>query len=225
MKSITVPSYGRSCTVDYNCSSSNVDGSGQPSSETWRQEESTGSAKQRAEVRYGSERDRVWDEVEYLLGSLSKLKAQLTDGTDWDPDEVKWINERYRLCRKQALDYILCLNLSDVLETVSFPGKHLSYLEVAKRVIVDCTEWELASAIRQIGLNPHQRVYYKASTDLVSVERAEEVLLEMLSGADYILASSFLTELAIPAKSATYTVLKKELVSRGWRWKSKKLAR
>lgn len=145
----------------------------------------------------------------------------LTDGTDWDPDEVKWINERYRLCKRQALDYIMCENVSEVLRTVSFPGEHITYLEVAKRVIVDCTEWELREAIREIGLEPNQRVYYKARTDLVSVERAEEILLGMLADSNYVLAGDFTKELAIPVKSATYTALKKELVGRGWVWKTK----
>ncbi len=149
----------------------------------------------------------------------------LTNGTDWDPDEIKWINERYRLCRRQALDYVLCLNIATVLETVSFPGEHLSYLDVAKRIITDCTEWELAQAIRQIGLNPHQRVYYKVQADLVSVERAEEILLGMLADCNYVLAKEFLGKLGIPAKSATYTELKRELASRGWQWKSKKVSR
>lgn len=149
----------------------------------------------------------------------------LTNGTDWDPDEVKWINERYRLCRRQALDYILCLNLVEVLDTVSFPGEHLTYLEVAKRVIVDCTEWELREAIRGIGLNPNHRVYYKARTDVVSVERAERILLGMLADGNYVLASEFTKGLKLPAKSATYTALKKELVERGWKWGSKKVNR
>ena len=149
----------------------------------------------------------------------------LTNGTDWDPDEVKWINERYRLCKRQALDYILCENVSEVLSTVSFPGEHITYLEVAKRVIVDCTEWELREAIRSIGLNPNQRVYYKVQTDLVSVERAEEILLGMLVDGDYVLAGGFMKELGLPAKSATYTGLKKELIGRGWKWGVKKVKR
>jgi hypothetical protein len=158
-----------------------------------------------------------------LLGSLSRTKALLTDGTDWDQDEINWINERYRLCRNQALDYILCLNLSRVLETVSFPGEHLSYLEVTKRVIIGCTERELAQALREMGINPCQRVYYRASADLVSVEQAEKVLLGLLKICDYVLVSEFLRELAVPAKSATYAALKKELGSKGWIWKSKKV--
>jgi hypothetical protein len=149
----------------------------------------------------------------------------LTDGTDWDPDEVKWINERYRLCRRQALDYILCLNVSEVLRTVSFPGEHLTYLEVAKRVIIDCTEWELREAIREIGLNPNQRAYYKVRADVVSVERAEGILIEMLADGNYVLAGEFLNALELSAKSATYTALKRELVEKGWKWKSKKVDR
>jgi hypothetical protein len=221
MKNSTSTAHGRSCNVNYSHSSGHVNGSGKSSSETWRQEKSTGSAEQCAEICDGSERDRIWHEVDYLLGSLVRIKAMLTNGTDWDPDEVKWINERYRLCKRQALDHILCLNLSVVLETVSFPGEHLSYLEVAKRTIVDCTEWELAHAIREMGLNPCQRVYYKASTDLVSVEYAEELLLGLLKDSDYVLAGDFTKELAIPVKSATYTALKKKLVERGWVWKTK----
>ena len=108
-----------------------------------------------------------------------------------------------------------------VLETVSFPGEHLTYLEVAKRVVVGCTGRELANAIREIGLNPCERVYYKARTDLVTVERAEEILLGMLADGEYLLAGDFTKELAIPAKSATYTALKKELVARGWVWRTK----
>ena len=223
MKSIITNNHGRSCNVDYSHSGSHVNGSGEPGFPAREQEASTGSSKQCEEICGGSRRDRLWDEIEYLLGSLGRIRAMLTNGTDWDPDEVKWINERYRLCKRQALDYILCLNLVTVLETVSFPGEHITYLEVAKRVIIDCTEWELREAIRNIGLNPNQRVYYKVQTDLVSVERAEEILLGMLADGEYLLAGDFTKELAIPVKSATYTALKKELVARGWKWKSKKV--
>lgn len=223
MKSIITNTHGRSCNVDYSRTSSAVDGAGQSSSETGQQEASAGSSGSGSDLRQRSQRDRIWNEIEYLLGSLSKTKALLSDGTDWDPDEIKWIKERYRLSKRQALNYVLCLNISEVLDTVSFPGEHLSYLEVAKRVIIGCTVWELAEAIREMGLNPCQRVYYKAQTDLVSVERAEEILLGMLSDGDYVLAGDFTKELAIPVKSATYTALKKELVSRGWKWKNKKV--
>lgn len=149
----------------------------------------------------------------------------LMNGTDWDPDEVKWINERYRLCKRQALDYILCENVSEVLSTVSFPGEHITYLEVAKRVIIDCTEWELREAIRSIGLNPNQRVYYKARTDVVSVEQAESVLLRVIADGDFVLAGEFPGKLELSAKSSTYRALKTELVSRGWKWGSKKVKR
>jgi hypothetical protein len=223
MKSITPTTHGRSCLVDYDYSSGNVDGSSQSGIQAWEQEASVGSFGSSSELRQRSQRDRVWKEVEYLLDSLGCIKAKLTDGTDWDPDEVKWINERYRLCKRQALDYVLCLNIATVLETVSFPGEHLSYLDVAKRVIADCTEWELANAIREIGLNPCERVYYKASTDLVSVERAEELLLGMLADGEYILASDFVKALELPVKSATYTALKKELGNKGWVWRNKKV--
>jgi hypothetical protein len=155
--------------------------------------------------------------------SLPRIEALLTNGTDWDPDEVKWINERYRLCWKQALDYILRFNVSRALETVSFPGEHLSYLEVVKRVIIDCTEWELAQVLREIGLNPRHQVYYKAKIDEISIEKAEEILLEMLNGSAYVVANEFLNKLGLPAKSATYTTLKKELTGKGWTWKSKKV--
>jgi len=221
MKSITPTTHGRSCLVDYDYPSGDVDGSGQSGVQAREQEAGAGSSGSSSELRQRSQRDRVWEEVEYLLGSLDRIKAKLTDGTDWDPDEVKWINERYRLCRRQALDYVLCLNISTVLKTVSFPGEHLSYLEVAKRVIADCTEWELAGAIREIGLNPCERVYYKASTDLVSVERAEELLLSMIADGEYVLAGDFVKALELPVKSATYTTLKKELTSKGWKWKTK----
>ncbi len=225
MKSIITNTHGRSCLVDNDYSSGNVDGSSQSGIQAWEQEAGAGSFGSSSELRQRSQRDRVWKEVEYLLGSLSGIKAQLTNGTDWDPDEVKWINERYRLCKRQALDYVLCLNIATVLETVSFPGEHLSYLDVAKRVIADCTEWELANAIREIGLNPCERVYYKVQANLVSVEYAEELLLGMLADGEYILASDFVRALELPVKSATYTALKKELTSKGWKWKSKKVDR
>ena len=223
MKSIITNTHGRSCLVDNDRSSSDVNGSGQPGVQAWGQEASDGSSGSSSELRQRSQRDRVWKEVEYLLGSLDRIKAQLTDGTDWERGEIDWINERYRICRQRALDYVLCLNISEVLCVVSFPGEHLTYLEVAGRVVVDCTSRELADAIRQIGLNPHERVYYKASTDLVSVERAEELLLGMLVDGNYVLVGGFLEKLGVPAKSATYTALKKELVGRGWKWKSKKV--
>jgi len=223
MKNLTSTAHGRSSAVDHYRTSCTFDGGSKPGVQAREQEASAGSSGPSSELRQRSQGDRVWEEVEYLLGSLERTKALLTNGTDWDPDEVKWINERYRLCKRQALDYVLCLNIATVLETVSFPGEHLTYLEVAKRVIADCTEWELAEAIRQIGLKPCERVYYKARTDLVSVERAERILLEMLSDNSYILAGDFVKALGVTAKSATYTTLKKELASKGWKWKSKKV--
>jgi len=223
MKSIITNTHGRSSTVDHHRTSCTLDGGSKSGIQAWEQEAGAGSFGSSSELRQRSQRDRVWKEVEYLLDSLGCIKAKLTDGTDWDPDEVKWINERYRLCKRQALDYVLCLNIVTVLETVSFPGEHLSYLDVAKRVIADCTEWELANAIREIGLNPCERVYYKVQANLVSVEYAEELLLGMLADGEYILASDFVRALELPVKSATYTALKKELGNKGWVWKSKKI--
>jgi hypothetical protein len=223
MKSITVPSDGRSCTVDYNRSSSNVDGSGPPSSQAWRQEESTGSAEQRTEICNGSERDRVWDEVEYLLGSLERTKAMLTDGTDWDPNEVKWINERYRLCKNQALNYVLCLNLSEVIQTVSFPGEQLSYLQIAERVVTGCNSGELEKAIREIGINPYDRVYFKVEAECPPLEQLEQLLLTMIGDGEYLLAKDFNERLGLSPHSASYMVIKQNLSNIGWKWKSKKI--
>jgi hypothetical protein len=45
----------------------------------------------------------------------------------------------------------------------------------------------------------------------------------MLADGEYILASDFVRALELPVKSATYTALKKELTSKGWKWKSKKV--
>ncbi len=225
MKNLTSTAHGRSSAVDHYRTGGTFDGGSKPGVQAREQEASARSSGSSSELCERSQRDCVWEEVEYLLGSLKRTKALLTNGTDWDPDEVKWINERYRLCKRQALDYVLCLNIATVLKTVSFPGEHLTYLEVAKRVVVDCSEWELAGAIREIGLNPCERVYYKARTDLVSVERAERILLEMLSGNSYILAGDFVKALGVTAKSATYTALKKELSNKGWVWKSKKVDR
>ena len=221
MKNLTSTTHGRSSTVDHHRTGGTLYGGSKPSLQAWGQEASAGSSGSSSELRQRSQRDRIWKEVEYLLGSLDRIKAQLTDGTDWERGEIDWINERYNLCKRRALDYVLCLNISEVLRVVSFPGEHLTYLEVARRVIVDCTSRELADAIRQIGLNPHERVYYKARTDLVTVERAEAILTEMIGDGNYVLAGGFLEELGVPAKSATYTALKKELVSRGWMWTTK----
>jgi len=221
MKSIIPNTHGRSCLVDNDRSSSDVDGSGQPGVQDWKQEAGDGSSGSSSELCQRSQRDRVWKEIKYLLGSLDRIKDQLTG--DWEQGEIDWINERYRICRKQALDYVLCLNISVVLETASFPGEHLTYLEVARRLVLDCTEWELADAILQIGLNPHERVYYKVRTDLMSVEQAEVILREMIGAGEYLLASDFTKRLAIPVKSATYTALKKDLVARGWKWQTKRV--
>jgi hypothetical protein len=225
MKNLTSTAHGRSSAVDHYRTGGTFDGGSKPGVQAREQEASAGSSGPSSELRQRSQGDRVWEEVEYLLDSLGHIKAMLTNGTDWDPNEVKWINERYHLCKRQALDYVLCLNIATVLETVSFPGEHLTYLEVAKRVVTDCTEWELAEAIRQIGLKPCERVYYKARTDLVSVERAEELLLSMIADGEYVLAGDFVKALGVTAKSATYTTLKKELASKGWKWKSKKVDR
>ena len=223
MKNLTPTTHGRSSAVDHHRTGGTFDGGSKSGVQAWKQEASAGSSGSSSELRQRSQRDRVWEEVEYLLGSLDRVKAQLTDGTDWERGEIDWINERYRICRQRALDYVLCLNIVTVLETVSFPGEHLTCLEVAKRVVVDCTSQELADAIREIGLNPRERVYYKASTDLVTVEQAEATLREMIGDGEYLLAGDFTKELAIPVKSATYTALKKELIARGWKWGSKKV--
>jgi hypothetical protein len=222
MKNLTQPSYGRSCTVDNNSPSSHVDGSSEPSLPAREQEESAGNSGSSDEVCGRSERDRVWSEVEYLLGSLTRIKEQLTDGTDWDPYEVKWIQERYRLCRQQATHYVLCLNLSEVLLQVTFPGEKLTYLQIAERVVQGCNAWELAQAIREIGLNPHERVYHKVTKGM-PVEKAEQILLTMLGDAEYVLAGQYPEQLGVSANSGWYKDLKKQLTQQGWVWKSKKI--
>jgi hypothetical protein len=147
----------------------------------------------------------------------------LRDGTDWDPDEVKWINERYRLCKRQALDYVLCLNLSKILSQVTFPGERLSYLQIAERVVTGCSEWELEKAIREIGLNPYSRVYYKAEPRVPPLEQLEQTLLTMMGDANYVLAGDFNKRFSLNPHSADYMSIKKELETTGWRWKSKRV--
>jgi hypothetical protein len=223
MKSIIVPSNGRSCTVDHNDSSNNVDGGGQPSSQARGQEEGVAGSTECSEICERSDRDRVWNEVEYLLGSLERTKAMLLDGTDWDPDEVKWINERYRLCKRQALDYVLKLNLEEILLTVTFPGEHLSYLQVAQRVVKDCSRWELETAIREIGLHPYERVYFKADDSRPPLEQLEQLLLTMMGDADYVLAGEFNRKLNLESHTASYKAIKADLTGNGWIWKTKRI--
>lgn len=222
MKSITVPSYGRSSSVDNNGSGSDVDGSGKSGFHTRGQEESVGSSGSSDEVCERSTRDRIWDEVEYLLNSLSSIKQQITNGTDWDPCEVNWLKERYRLCRRQATHYVLCLNLSRILSKVSFPGEKLTYLQIAERVIQDCNTWELVQAIQELGLHPYERVYFKV-TEGMPLERAEQILLTMLGDSQYVLAGDYPKELQVSTNSGWYKELKKELQERGWVWKPKKM--
>lgn len=57
------------------------------------------------------------------------------------------------------------------------------------------------------------------------MERAEGILLGMLADGEYVLAGDFLNALELSAKSATYRALKKELVSKGWTWKTKMIER
>lgn len=146
----------------------------------------------------------------------------LHNGTDWDPDEVKWINERYRLCRRQATHYVLCLNLARILPVVSFPGEKLTHLQVAERVLQDCNKWELEQAIREIGLSPYERTYFKV-TEGMPVEVAEGILLTMLGDGGYILAGDYPKKLSVSANSGWYKNLKRELQSKGWKWKSRKV--
>jgi hypothetical protein len=223
MKSITVPSYGRSFSVFDNGASSDVDGGGEPGGETRRQETRSRSPEECPEICSGSGNNRVWDEVEYLLSSLERTKEMLSDGTDWDPDEVKWIQERYRLCKRQALDFVLRMNLSEILTTLSFPGERLSYLEIATRAVTDCTSWELEQAIREIGLNPYERIYFKADASRPSVEGLERILLTMHGDANYVLAGEFNRKLNLDLHSASYKAVKRDLEESGWRWKTKRI--
>lgn len=222
MKSITVPSYGRSCTVDNNSPSSHVDGSSKPGLPAREQEASVGSFRPSDEICDRGEGNRVWEEVEYLLNSLSRIKDQIVNGSDWDPGEVDWLQERYRLCRQQATHYVLCLNLAKILPVVTFPGEKLTYLQVAERVVQGCKRWELEQAIRQIGLNPHERTYYKVAEGM-SVEQAEQILLTMLGDGNYVLAGEYPGELNVSSNCGWYKNLKKELKQSGWNWKSKRI--
>ena len=222
MKIFTQPSNGRSCTVDHNGSSGTVDGSSEPGLPAREQEASAGGSGSSDKICDRGTGDRVWEEVEYLLSSLSRIKARITDGTDWDPGEVDWLNERYRLCRRQATHYVLCLNLSKILLRVTFPGEKLTHLQVAQRVIKDCSTWELTQAICEIGLNPYERVYFKV-TEGMPVEQAEQILLTMLGDGEYVLAGKYPQELNVSPNSQWYKDLKKHLQSRGWTWKSKKI--
>lgn len=223
MKSITVPSHGRSVSVHCNSSSSNVDGSGKPSIPAREQEASAGSSGSSDEICDRSPRDRVWSEVTYLLGSLDRIKEQISNGSDWDQCEIDWLHERYQLCRQQAMHYVLCLNLSQVLTTVSYPGEQLTYLQLAERVVTGCSRSELYEAIEQIGLRPGEQVYFKAQTDALPLERAEQILLSMIGDAGYVLAKDFNAQLNLPVNSATYKHIKKCLADEGWVWRSKKI--
>jgi hypothetical protein len=223
MKSIAIPSYGSSISVSDNSTSGNVDGGGQPSSQARRQETRTASSEECREICERSDRDHIWDEVGYLLDSLESTKASLTNGTDWDQCELDWIEERYRICKQQAMHYVLCLNLSEVIQQVSYPGERLSYLEIAGRVVEGCTEKELAMAIREIGLNPFERVYFKADPKCPPLEQLEQLLLTMLGDADYLLAKDFNEKLNLNPHSATYMAVKKNLTEAGWKWSQKKV--
>lgn len=223
MSNLLESPYGRSISVNHNCSSGYDDGGSESSLQTRGQEKSVGSAGSSRAIPERSQRDRVWDEVEYLLSSLSSIKKQIASGTDWDPCEVDWLKERYNLCKKQALHYILCLNLSEVLQSVSFPGEHLTYLQIAERIIKGCPKSELYLAIKEIGLNPGGQVYFKARTDLVPLERAEQILLTMIGDAEFILAKNFNEKLNIPTNSASYKNLKKVLSESGWQWTTRRL--
>lgn len=222
MKSIKAPSHGRSISVDHNSSGRNVDGGSKPSLQERKQEASTGSSGSSDTVCERSPRDRVWEEVSYLLDSLERVKQQIASGTDWDPCEVDWLKERYNLCKQQALHFVLCLNIGEVLSRVTFPGEKLTYLQIASRVISDCATWELARAIEEIGLNPHERVYFKV-TEGMPVERAEQILLAMVGDGDYILAGEYSEKLGVSSNSQWYKDLKKQLQKQGWVWKSKKI--
>ena len=222
MKSITVSSNGRSCTVDDHGPSSPVDGSGKPSLPAREQEAGPGSSRSSNPLRDGSAGDSVWGEIEYLLQSLEDTKQKLRDGSDWDQNEIYWLQERYELCKKQALHYVLCLNLQQVLSTVSFPGEKLTYVQMAARVVEGCTHRELAEAIQSIGLNPYERVYFKV-TDGMPVERAEQILLTMLGDGEFVLAEHYPRSLNVSSNSGWYKDLKKQLQAKGWVWKSKKV--
>lgn len=222
MKSITLPSNGRNSSVVNNRSSGNVDGGGKSSLPTREQEASVGSSGSSDKVCDGSPRDRVWEEVNYLLNSLGRIKEQIVDGTDWDASEIDWLQERYRLCRQQATRYVLCLNLGTVLSQVSFPGEKLTYLQIAERVIQDCSRWELEEAIVEIGLNPYERIYFKV-TEGIPLEQVEQILLTMLGDGEYILAGEFSQKLGVTSNSGWYKNLKKELQQSGWVWKTKKI--
>ena len=223
MKSITVPSDGRSCTVDDNRSSSNVDGSSQPSLPTREQEASVRSSGASDEICERSTRDCVWEEVTYLLGSLERIKSSLKDGTDWDPGEIDWINERYTLCMHQAMHYVLCLNLSEILSTVSFPGEKLTYLQVAERVIHGCSRRELYQALKDIGISPGAQVYYKDGSEC-PVEIAEQILLSMIGDGEYAFAGDLPRKLSLTPNSGSYKDLKAKLKAKGRVWKSKKIS-
>jgi hypothetical protein len=47
----------------------------------------------------------------------------------------------------------------------------------------------------------------------------------MIADSDFVLAGEFPNKLELSAKSSTYRALKTELVSRGWKWGSKKVKR
>lgn len=222
MKKITQPSHGRSSSVHSLSSSGHDNGGCKSSVQAWRQETGTGSSEPSQPVCDSGKRDRVWEEIEYLLGSLGATKQKILDGTDWDQDEIYWLQERYELCKKQAMHYVLCLNLEEVFSVVTFPGEKLTYVQVANRVVQGCTERELAAAIQAIGINPFERVYFKV-TEGVPVEQAEQILISMLGAGEYVLAEHYPRELNVSPNSGWYKDLKKHLQQKGWVWKSKKI--
>ena len=223
MKISNEPYYGTGISIYDDDASGALHGSGKSSRKARRQEESDRSIEKCKELCDGSGDASVWNEIEYLLTSLEKTKEAFHSDEDWDQKEKYWLEERYRICRQQAMHLVLCVNLGEVIQEATFPGEKLTYLQLAERVVPTCTRRELKSAIKSIGLNPGEQIYFKANNNIIPLERAEQILMGLISDTEYVLSSKFVEELGIPAKSAAYTLLKKSLLDRGWVWKTKKV--
>lgn len=169
----------------------------------------------------GDERNGLWDELTFLNQSLETFKAKLSE-EDWDPDEIKWIKERYALVRKQALQYLLQLQIDLFIGAVAYPGEKLTYLQICQRVLPGFPKNQLTQALDSMGLSPAQQVYFKVDRK-VETERAEQLLLSMIGDVKYVFAKDFNDKINLHPNSVLYKELVKQLKTSGWSWSSKKI--
>jgi len=173
---------------------------------------------------------KLWKKHDAEMGlfrdKLPKLNAILAD---WESEEYRddksigSLRERRDIWLKKIQDCESLLLLSDAVEGANFAGKQLSLSSIGWMLLPErhC-HWGLL--FKELNVDPYHKIYFPVDCEVVDVEVIESELIETMRGEKDIKSKDFLEVVGFKPNTQEFKMLKKELESRGWVWRRKRIS-